>query len=474
MAAVARNVPAEVKVLLDAGANVNHRDHRGSSALIVAALECNVEVLRMLLDAGAEVDAADSDGTTALMLAAARHDNAPMVELLLARGASPLLQDHRGHSALVFAASEDNAESATMILSALPKDYVKDPDAIARALKRACYVGRHKVLGVLLEAGADPTRHPPIRNPYEDSSLLMIADHPAAIRMLLAAGMDVDARDEQGQTALMAHSYDGDAEAVATLLELGADTTLIDAGGSSALHHATDGEEPEVVRLLAAAGPKEMLDLVSKADGVAPLALAMDNDDIDTFRALLDAGADPAAVDKNNTPLLCSVQDPEFAAVLLERDPAAVHRRGARGHTPLMAHCCMGSEDDDVVEVVRMLLEHGREGGGTPVDVNERGDAGETALALAARWRMRTVLEMLLDRGADVLAEDDEGLTVVAYAVSGYLRGDDDDDSDDSDDDSDDYSDDSDDSQSSDDRRTVTLLSMLLDRVVVALAQRGP
>jgi ankyrin repeat protein len=298
----------------------------------------------------------------------------------------------------------------------------------------------------------------------------------------------------------MGHSYDGEAEAVATLLELGADTTVIDPDGYSALHLATEMGEPEVVRLLAAAGPKEMLDLVSEADGVAPLTVAMDNRDIDCFNALLDAGADPAAVDENDAPLLCSVQDPEIAAVLLERDPASVHRRGARGHTPLMAQCCMGSEDDNLIEVVRMLLDHGREGGGTPVDVNERGDAGETALALAARWRMRTMLRMLLDRGADVLAEDEEGLTVVAYAVSGYLPGrdlydlddddhsyddddeDDDDDDDeedeDEDDDLEDYSSDGDDddfdSQSSGDGSTDTLLSMLLDRVAVALAQRGP
>lgn len=68
------------------------------SPLILAARgQSDVEVVRLLLDAGADTDAVDSCGNTALVVAIAdqgkgHDDNLSVIDLLLARGASPFVR----------------------------------------------------------------------------------------------------------------------------------------------------------------------------------------------------------------------------------------------------------------------------------------------------------------------------------------------------------------------------------------------
>ena len=82
----------KMQTLIAQGHDVNVRFPLvGTGPLIVAAGHGHVDMVRVLLDAGADINAADASGWTALHAAAAKGDRATVV-LLLERGA--FVPDH--------------------------------------------------------------------------------------------------------------------------------------------------------------------------------------------------------------------------------------------------------------------------------------------------------------------------------------------------------------------------------------------
>jgi uncharacterized protein len=71
-----------VKMLLDAGANIEHKNDQGENALISAAQEGNINVVKVLLDAGADVNQVNTDGETALDLAIRLKQKKELIDLL--------------------------------------------------------------------------------------------------------------------------------------------------------------------------------------------------------------------------------------------------------------------------------------------------------------------------------------------------------------------------------------------------------
>jgi hypothetical protein len=102
-----------VKILLDAGADVNYRyQNAGPTALMWAVvpglINNNEEIIKILLDAGANLDYQDGQGYTALMYAASNHNGSiKNVKILLDAGANTKLKNKAGTTALDLTASEE-------------------------------------------------------------------------------------------------------------------------------------------------------------------------------------------------------------------------------------------------------------------------------------------------------------------------------------------------------------------------------
>ena len=246
-----------VRRLLDRGANPNIANDAGATPLMLALDDEGITTL--LLDRGADVNAASVDGHTALSLAAGRLGAAPVVKLLLDRGARPSPRSRpRGApgglvpgSALGQAANVGNAAVFQMLVdhgadlrSALPALVLAaragcgscvetliagaPRGALESALVALAPYGDAALLARLIDRGASVnTRLTSGRRDMMDRTPLMLAASSdliptEAVQMLIARGADLNARGPAGETPLDLARRNGDTDVVRVLLAAGA------------------------------------------------------------------------------------------------------------------------------------------------------------------------------------------------------------------------------------------------------------
>ena len=99
-----------LELLLRSGAQVNLIDEdRGSTALFDSALEKNKEMIKVLIEAGADVNIQSKDGQTALVVVVGEGDE-EIVEMLFKAGADPDIKDALGVSARKYATIFGNSK----------------------------------------------------------------------------------------------------------------------------------------------------------------------------------------------------------------------------------------------------------------------------------------------------------------------------------------------------------------------------
>ena len=112
---------AEVKRLIEEGADVNAQNYYGETALMFASNFGYTEVAQLLIEEGADVNAGDDEGMTALMKASIR-GKTKVAKLLIEEGADINVQDKWGYTALKWALIKGHEEIATLLREASAKE----------------------------------------------------------------------------------------------------------------------------------------------------------------------------------------------------------------------------------------------------------------------------------------------------------------------------------------------------------------
>ncbi|HEY2013561.1 MAG TPA: ankyrin repeat domain-containing protein [Bryobacteraceae bacterium] len=144
-----------LRALLAAGANVQAKDNSGADALAAAALNGNLENVRLLLARGAHVDARVGLGQITPLTFAAWRQDPELARLLIASGADVNVQDASGSTPLMWSALNEYTEIATTeVLLAWGADINTRNRAGETALDWARRRGDTAVVRLLLAKGA--------------------------------------------------------------------------------------------------------------------------------------------------------------------------------------------------------------------------------------------------------------------------------------------------------------------------------
>lgn len=333
----------------------------------------------------------------------------------------------------------------------------------------------------VLDVGADTE----VRDIVGRTALDFAVDDVASLRALVEGGADVNAFDTQGRTVLMKVSEIGSKDAAELLVNAGASVGVRDAAGESALTialEATRGEDAcatgetlcslllrsgadasdvaldelrrELGRAVRALDPgrvRRALDADAPANPASSygndlLDVAVEKEDLEILRMLLEGGADPGfngtscplvwAIDKGNDAMVDLLLEhgappdgdcggfnfsttPIGMAVsrgrvdLVRRFLAAGANANAGGLPGVLCRAAMRGN----VEITAALLDAG-------ADIDARNHpggcfgilAGATAITWAARLGHEEVVALLVSRGADLSIATADGVTPLRAA----------------------------------------------------------
>jgi ankyrin repeat protein len=416
---------------LAAGVDVNGKNKSGYTALHLAAKKGRVEVAGVLLDAKADIASASKSGKTALHYVAHYSGNLDLAKRLLEAGAPVNARDGRNKTPLDYAVSRKRTELAELLRGKGAK--TGRALAAAESIFAAAEVGDLEAIKKHLEGGVDVNAankhgytalHLAVRRGQKEASALLIekganvnaqrkgktpldfaGKKKAEIAALLREKGAKTGRELKAAGSIFSAAEIGLVDAVKTHLAAGVDVNGKNKRGDAALHLAAKKGHVDVAKALLEA--KADVALAGRGGKAALHYAAYHKGSVDLAKLLLDAGAPVNAMDKRRrTPLDDARAHRNDALVELLLAKGARTGRELRAETDIHYAAAHGYAD-----AVKRFIENGG-------DVNAGNRGGYTALQYATYNGYIEVVRVLVENKADVnAASNKRKKTALHYAA---------------------------------------------------------
>ncbi|NOR65238.1 MAG: hypothetical protein GQ468_04405 [Candidatus Scalindua sp.] len=389
------------KLLIAKGAYLEMYNNEGDNALLMATQKGNLEIAKTLLEAGVNVNASNNYSCTSLMIAANRND-VLMVQLLIDYQADVQKVDDNNRNALHIALDKEYEEVANCLIATgkvtPPSSDEKNLEALEKIVTR---------LKMFHHVGNSDSAEEQVI--FEKWTPLMIAvwrDEIDIVRLLLSQGEDVNARSEDGHTALSRAAWKGSLDIVDILLQAGAKIEIgNDANTSPFILAAKHGHKEVVLRLI-----QKYIDQYG-AISLFDKALYTGCDQVcsEIVEIIVEAGVS-FKIEENKQISSAMLFDAAFNGKrklvdILLKCGADINTTDEAGKTPLMLAAESGHK-----EIVECFLQKNAE-----IDIQDK--QGHTALSLAAHVGKYEIIALLINAGSNIQIKSNYGNTPLILAT---------------------------------------------------------
>eukprot|EP00002_Diphylleia_rotans_P020168 TRINITY_DN3911_c0_g1_i3.p1 TRINITY_DN3911_c0_g1~~TRINITY_DN3911_c0_g1_i3.p1 ORF type:complete len:1210 (+),score=194.55 TRINITY_DN3911_c0_g1_i3:84-3713(+) len=411
-------------------------DIKGRTALHRAVSDGSIESCEVLLDLGFPVNVQDNEGVTPLALAATSGFG-PLVRYLLHRGAQPEVVDNRGLTALYRAVLFKHHDCLKWIIQMGGKVDIQWEKS-RRPIHCASRHGDFEILQLLLKSGADPTAKD--NDGFSSLHYACVSGSLPCVRELVAHGVRVNERNRVGLTPLHMAVMDGNAalaEIITSALDK-QDLNAQDEDGNTALMWAVEHGKEQVLSLLISL--KSETNICNRM-GQNAFMMSCKYGNLEIFKAIskVTIGREDKDQDgQNGLHIACSFDHDQIADHILSKKLVS-YQKDKYGQYPLhiAAKCnswkclrvlyshsvCMTEKDEKghtalwwacrngCLESVKVLLE-------MPHHLEDVDESRQTPLMTAALHGNKEIVKVLLQNGAIAVHRDNMGRTVLHLACA--------------------------------------------------------
>ncbi|KAM0218323.1 hypothetical protein ACHAPA_002405 [Fusarium lateritium] len=434
--------------------DLSMKDCTGSDLLMVAVRVGDPEVVKLVIDAGADINSDTGDPENGLMLSAIKRSAHKVADLLLENGVQFTDREKKGETELVWAARYGLLECARVLLRHQERMDLKSTSG--KPLHSAVANGHISVVRLFLEHDHKPSLD--VTPPGEETLLIraICTGNIDLVSLLIEHGAKVDYIDPEGdfaKTPVSRACMEGNLDIVKLLLKSKADVNYTGGESDSPMFISLYYNEMDVARYLLG---NTDADLTWKAsDGMGMLHGCYNHHDVlsnllrrgvpidgtSIWGTVLHMAAREGYWDSINV-LLNNHPKPDLEAVMGE-NAANAHEIG---YTPLQLACVKGSFDcikllleaganphikntdhEDLVDIL-LRVEPGSEdcekalkllfSSPYSLPVNSTSDDGRTRLHVIHEKTSVNVMRLLTESASDLNARDKEGDTPLTVAVS--------------------------------------------------------